>query len=50
MTRAGENLYGDWEKRIRQNAHPIRWRSVILNAFLLVLALLIGGLALFGFR
>lgn len=49
MTRAGEKLYGDWEERIRRDANPVRWGRLIINAMTLVLAMVIGGVALFGF-
>jgi hypothetical protein len=49
VTRAGEKLYGDWEKRIRRDARPVRWGRLIVNAVTLVLTLVIGGVALFGF-
>ena len=49
MSRAGEKLYGDWERRLKEEAGPVPWRRWLANAALLVLALVLLGSALFGF-
>ncbi len=49
MSRAGEKLYGDWERRLQAEAGPVPWRRWSANAALLAFALFLLGSALFGF-
>lgn len=49
MTRAGEKLHGEWERRVAQQARPVRWWPLLRAAVLVVLIIGVGGSALFGF-
>lgn len=49
MTHAGEKLCGNRDERIVRDARPFRWRQSIIYMATLVLTLVIGGTALFGF-
>ena len=52
MSRAGEKLYGDWQrwKDTYDLARPQRRRELLRNLILLVAVLVVGGSALFGGR
>ena len=51
VSRAGEKLYGDWQRWSDEydRTRPARRRGLLLNSVLLVAVLAIGGSALFGF-
>jgi hypothetical protein len=49
MTRAGEKLYGDWERRIDESTPPIRWGRMLYALALVAIIVVVGGSALFGF-
>lgn len=49
MTRAGEKLYGDWEKRASRAARPFAWRRIAKNVTAIVATIVLGALAMFGF-
>ena len=51
MSRAGEKLYGDWRRACDEDdcQTPARRREQLRVLMLLVVVLMIGGSALFGF-
>jgi len=49
MTRAGEKLYGDWERCIDKNARSICGGRAPYSVFLIAVIVVVRGSALFGF-
>lgn len=51
MSRAGEKLYGDWQRACDEDdaQGPVRRREQLRMLLLLLLVLVVGGSALFGF-
>ena len=51
MSRSGEKLYGDWRRACDEDNRlaPVRRREQLRLLLLLLVALMFGGSALFGF-
>lgn len=49
MTKAGEKLYGDWERRTREGAAAVLSRRLLKNLVMFVANVAVAGSALFDF-